>query len=223
MDDGATRGFSALVKKVILDAYMAAGIADDCSYLLCNVSSGQREILFMRETLDPTEGLRTRERLAALRSSDGSTRDRYFERVLQPNAVDASRFAFTARRTLASRGLASVVLDPTCVDVGGAALQCGVDVQFDRSDYLEINGRILREFARRIFVCPGSEYGSGLKSDLSNATERSVPLVDLDGNDLGPDDVQELAKHARAWMHDQGFSDLEIDDYLGPSALSERH
>lgn len=218
---------SALLRGVVTAAYVAAGAGDDYSHLLCNVTTGTRELLFMLNAegrfqlrIRDEEELRTRAALREALSTSAELANAYSLEVVGPGREIAARHTKTARAMLVRKQIVSTVVDPTALDIGSIADEANHAVRFVREDYLEMNGNLMRRYSQRVIICPEVEFGSGLASDLDATLGTGIEMFDLEGDVVTRDDLAALVGSAGKWMVEHTFTESEVERYIGPSALT---
>lgn len=207
-----------LLVTVVVAAYKAAGAGEGCSYLVCPVTTGPREIrLMVKHNARDGDGLRTKVALQEWLEANGLWQSEFVDGVVRPNASDAAGHASRARQALRERGVTDLVIDPTYMDVRelGLALEPPLDVHFPRDAYLEINGT-LYPHAQHLIVCPSAEYGSGMRASLVDAIDRGAQLMSPTGEAVTVEELADRVHSARDEMSSQGFRDAEVDLYIPP-------
>jgi hypothetical protein len=131
--------------------------------------------------------------------------------VVRPNEAEAETHAARVREVFPHE----VVINPATIHVAG----------WSQDNYGEFWDEVVRRFAIRVIASPGWAFSRGARREIDLALRLEKPVLDVRGQSLSPEQLDEADQAAYEELIGQGFDEEEISAILPPlgSAESQWH
>jgi hypothetical protein len=81
---------------------------------------------------------------------------------------------------------------------------------------MEFWEQVIRSYSLEMVLSPGWELSSGARHEAIIALESHMLILNVNGQELGPDDLTELDYRAREKLFEEGHSEAQLTEYVVP-------